>query len=99
MSNQAPVKLTKYETAVIRAILDSEYGDEPTDPVWYEYVAEDSRVPTSAISGVISSLSKKGLAWTDDPMSADEMPSIGLTDKGVQAARDNNVGGFKLEEG
>ena len=87
--------LTPNETAIVQAILDSEYGDAPTDDVWYRYVAEESGIAPKSLPGVMSSLSKKDLAHTDgvpdtwDPERmgpSGEMPTIWLTEAGVAAA-------------
>jgi predicted transcriptional regulator len=56
--------LTDNEIKVIKAIVESPYGEDLTDETWTMYVAEDAKLTPRTFPGVMSSLVQKGLAET-----------------------------------
>ena len=71
------MSLTELEKDVIKAIGGNQYADVPADPIWVFAVEYDTKIVTKKqISGVISSLSKKGLLVTDGE-------TVHLTPEGV----------------
>ena len=84
------MRLTPKEKLIMQAILDSEYGDNPTDDVWTTYLAENAGLNKRSMGGIVNSLVKKGLARTGvcEGMGSGfgDMDTLGLTPEGVEAA-------------
>jgi len=62
--------ITALETLVIVAILSNECRDSAPEagidqPVWVEYIVGDAGIEENRLGGVLSSLTKKGLGWSD----------------------------------
>ena len=77
------MNLTELEKDVIVAIAESEYADSPKDWIWSWAIDYETKITrTGQISGVVSSLVKKGLAKCFGERK-DSM--IRLTDTGVKA--------------
>ena len=77
------MNLTELEKDVIVAIAENQYADVPSDPVWSFAIDFHTKITkTEQISGVVSSLVKKGLAecWGEGKDS-----TVELTDTGVKA--------------
>ena len=93
--------LTVKEKKIIQAVLDSEYGDNPTDDVWTMYLAEDAGLPAKSMGGIVSSLVKKGLARANvcKGMGSGfgDMDTLGLTIDGVAAAQGAGLTSLKME--
>lgn len=70
--------LTSNELTVLKAFDDSEYGDYLTDPIWTFSIT--CSIEGKALSGVFSSLTKKG--YIDSDGSGDEAVSW-MTKEGV----------------
>ncbi len=78
------MKLTELEKDVIVAITENEYSDVPEDAVWSWSVADNCKIThKDQVSGVVSSLTKKGLAECYNDRGKDS--TIHLTDAGVKA--------------
>ena len=76
--------LTTLELQVLTAIDNSEYGyDDIMEPVWFFSVADNMDCEAAQLSGIISSLHKKGLAHTFDEGTEDHI--IQMTSEGVKA--------------
>ncbi len=77
------LNITSKELAVLKAIDDSEYGDYLTDGIWTWSVSDNinSNIKRSSISGIISSLVKKDLVYSDD---CNEDSTIKITAKGQE---------------
>ena len=77
------MKLTELEKDVIIAITENEYSDSPGDPVWSWSVADNCKIiHKDQVSGVVSSLVKKGLA---ECYEEGKDSTVKLTDTGVKA--------------
>lgn len=80
------MKLTKFELAVLTAIDNSEYGEYLLDEIWSFSVTQnmpEDGPKGRSISGVVSSLSKKGLVHCGGTWGQD-MATIGMTEAGVK---------------
>lgn len=77
------MNVTANEMKVITAIIKSEYGEQPHDEVWTQYMAEDSGLDPKVFSGVVSSLVKKGLVKSWDQGKRSEW-TMHLTETGVK---------------
>jgi len=74
--------VTKLELKVLNAIANSDYSDgNLSTPVWFFSIS--GCVTSGQMSGVVSSLSKKGLAATFDEGTEDH--TIQMTAKGIEA--------------
>lgn len=76
--------LTALETKVFNSFIDDDFiGDlgieDPDAATWVDGIAEDTRIRPTSLSGVMASLSKKNLIWTNGE-------SCGFTDKGREVA-------------
>ena len=93
--------LTKKEKMIVQAILDSEYGDNPTDDVWTTYLAENAGLPKRSMGGIVNSLMKKGFARAgiceDMGPGFGNMDTLGLTPEGVEAALAAGLKSHKTE--
>ena len=78
------MNITKLEQELINTIAYNEYGDDITDPKWFWSVSDDFG-HVAQISGVVSSLKKKGLVDVDSQHSKYEHV-IWLTDAGAELA-------------
>ena len=62
--------LTEKESAVLKAIDGSEYGDELTDAIWswslWDNIDKEVVPNATSIGGIVSSLVKKGLVYVTD---------------------------------
>lgn len=77
---------TDLETKVLTALaFDDHIGDSYPDfqegAAWVEYLAEDAGLTPTSLGGVLASLSKKGIVWTNGE-------SCGFTDEGGNVARE-----------
>ena len=80
------MNLTELEKDVIIAITENEYSDVPGDPVWSWSVADNCKIThKDQVSGVVSSLAKKGLAECYNDRGKDS--TIHLTDAGIKVYR------------
>ena len=86
METQTDTQITDKEKAVLNSIPNSEYIDFEKDdrrvinfPTW-TFTCEDSGIKGKALSGVISSLVKKGLVGVESSSKGEE--TIWLTEKG-----------------
>ena len=79
--------LTDNETKVLRSVFANDYGEEG-DMVW-SWAHNDSRephnLPAASAAGVIGSLVKKGLMFSQEYEPNEDI--IGLTDEGRKTAR------------
>jgi len=76
------MNITDLEQDVIRAIADNQYANSPDDSVWSWAIEYHTKITkTEQISGVVSSLVKKGLACSED-YGTDRI--VRLTVKGVE---------------
>ena len=60
--------ITALETLVLTAIFccETHDGSDPVDnPIWVEYLVDDSGLNAAQLGGVMASLTKKGLVQTD----------------------------------
>jgi len=75
------MNITELEKDVILIIAKNEYGDDPGDPVWTFVIEDNTDLHSKQISGVVSSLTKKGLIDSiDDGINS----TIWLTANGVE---------------
>lgn len=75
------MKLTELEKDVIIAIAKNEYSDNPGDPVWTFIIEDNTDLHSKQISGVVSSLTKKGLVDSNDE---GKDSTVWLTKNGVE---------------
>ena len=76
------MKLTELEKDVIIAIAENEYSDVPGNPVWSWAIDYETKITKKEqVSGVVSSLVKKGLAKCYDE---GKDSTVHLTDAGVK---------------
>lgn len=59
------MKLTQLEMQLIKAIINSDFAENPLDWVWLPTPGECDFENKQTMSGVVSSLCKKGLARTE----------------------------------
>jgi hypothetical protein len=99
-------KLTEKETILIQAILDSEYGDLPTDEVYTEYLSDDCSLDATSVPGIVSSLKKKGIVEVSeqdlgispcDGRRGRWMDTIALTESGTKIAHEAGLTSNKME--
>lgn len=85
------MKLTNYELAVLKAIDSSEYGDSLSDAIWmfsvWDNIDHSVVKNRSSLSGIISSLVKKGYVRTDafEGTGLNDDATIEMTMEGVDA--------------
>jgi len=75
------MKLTELEKVVIRTLAKNEYSDDPGDPVWTFIIEDNTDLHSKQISGVVSSLTKKGLVDSNDD---GKDSTVWLTENGVE---------------
>ena len=79
------MKLTELEKDVIVAITENEYSDIPGDHVWSWSIADTCKIThKNQVSGVVSSLVKKGLAKCYEE---GKDSTVKLTGTGIRAYR------------
>lgn len=78
------MKLTANEIAVLKAIDNSEYGDNLHDEIWTFSVADNCSLKPRSLPGIVSSLSKKKLVSCCGAYDGDDA-TIGMTDAGIAA--------------
>ena len=77
----AMINLTKYEKDVIVAIAENAYSNVPGDEIWSFAIADQTKiVKKREVSGVVSSLVKKGLA---ESRGNDKERTVWLTPEGI----------------
>ena len=77
------VNLTELEKDVIRAIAENQYADAPDSQVWSWAIVWHTKIVTKKeVSGVVSSLVKKGLAVSEYYDEKDD--TVRLTEQGVK---------------
>jgi DNA-binding MarR family transcriptional regulator len=86
MSTQ--ITLTELESKAILAINDSEYSSWLGAAVWSFTIADNSDIAKASVSGVVSSLVKKGLAQC---VKIDKEETVSLTKLGIEVARENKL--------
>jgi hypothetical protein len=74
------MKLTEMEKKTITLYIEDNFKDEIGDPVWVDGYAQDLGITGKQFSGIMSSLSQKGFAYTNGE-------SWGLTNEGIEAAK------------
>jgi len=75
------MKITELEKDVIIAIAENQYADSPDSEVWSWAIEYETKITKKEqVSGVVSSLVKKGLAISSD---YDNDRTVRLTAKGV----------------
>ena len=78
--------LTEMEKDVIIGIANNEFSDKPGDWVWSYSVHFNLKITTQTqLSGVISSLIKKGLVDHDDTGEKGISDCVRLTEDGIEA--------------
>jgi predicted MarR family transcription regulator len=81
------ITLTELEKQVLEGINNSDYGDELGDSIWQG--SENCAISgTKQISGVYSSLSKKGLIGTDQD---GKESTVWLTKAGIAICKEFNL--------
>jgi predicted MarR family transcription regulator len=81
------ISITELEKQVLNGINNSDYGDELGDPIWQG--SEECAISnTKAISGVYSSLSKKGLIGTQQD---GKDSTVWLTKLGIEVCKEHNL--------
>lgn len=75
------MNITPNELAVLKAIDDSCYGDYLTDAIWTWDISDGCGLKKSSFSGVVSSLTKKGLVYSGDEGTEDA--TIEMTSEGA----------------
>lgn len=77
------MNLTELEKDVIRAIAENQYADTPDSPVWSFAISYHTKIAKKKqISGVVSSLVKKGLAISTEKYDGKD-DTVQLTEDGV----------------
>jgi hypothetical protein len=79
--------LTQLEKEVLEGINNSNYGDELGCAIW-SWSIKHPTAGTKVISGVVSSLSKKGLTGHDG---RGDDQTIWLTEEGMKVCRELNL--------
>lgn len=74
-------RVTEKEKSVLEAISNSDYDPEQT---WAWEPTQKSGLPPKSVPGVISSLVKKGLVWSQGE---GEEAEVGLTEAGFDALK------------
>lgn len=75
--------LTEKELDVLKSIDNNEFGDNIMDPVYTWSVSDYFNGEKTSFPGVVSSLVKKGLVWSDDGNGDEDC--MGMTDEGFVA--------------
>jgi hypothetical protein len=75
--------LTALELMFLKAIDNSEYGDNLEDAVWFWSVADSTTCDKKQLSGIVSSLVNKDLICTQD--TGTDEHTVWFTDAGVDA--------------
>ena len=75
------MKLTEFEKIVVRVLAENEYSDNLEDPVWTFIIEDNTNLHSKQISGIVSSLTKKGLVNSNDN---GKDSTIWLTKNGVE---------------
>lgn len=71
------------EVDVIRAIANNEYSYQPGDKIWSWSITYNTEITNKhQVSGVVSSLVKKGLVETDGYVEDDH--TVNLTENGIK---------------
>lgn len=78
------IQLTQLEKEVLEGINNSDYGDDLGDPIW-SWSIRHASAGSKVISGVVSSLSKKGL--TNSQGSGNDQV-VALTVAGVDVCKE-----------
>ena len=84
------MNITNNEAIVLKEIVINEFrdGGELTDTIWVDCLNDSCQahygMNARSLSGIFSSLNKKGLAWSDGECCA-------ITDAGLQALTDAGV--------
>lgn len=91
------VALTAKEFEALKAIDESEYGDDLLDSVWSFTIVDNSTLNTRSVGGVVASLVKKGFVKCDTG-SGDDEASVGMTHAGAKAYIARNGGSKKHYE-
>ena len=83
-------KFTEKEIAVLNVYVNdcfvADYGwDDPCSGMWSQGIGDDVDFPATEVSGVISSLVKKGILCSNGATGRDA--TICLTEKGIKAVR------------
>lgn len=83
MTNE--INLTDLEKEVLTGINNSDYGDQLGDPIWsYSIDFASSKI----LSGVVSSLTKKGLVSSQDE---GKDSTVWLTDLGIEICKEHGL--------
>ena len=61
------LQLTEMETATMTSLISLLYAEPGFSDVDAKDLSKDTGIPMNSIRGVLSSLTKKGLIWMDDP--------------------------------
>jgi hypothetical protein len=90
MDNAATQTITALETLVIVAILSNECrgcnDDQGIDqPVWVEYIVDDAGIEANQLGGILSSLTKKGLGWSDGETCAVNQAAVDALNPAIRA--------------
>ena len=84
------MNITDKEYAVMKAIDNSEYGDELTDHIWswsvWDNIDTDIVTAATSVGGIVASLEKKGLVSTS--LDSGDDASLGLTEEGADVLID-----------
>ena len=75
------MKTTTKENTVIKAFTKDEYISNLTDSTWSNDFAARNDICTASFPGILASLVKKGIAWTNGS-------NFGLTEKGQELAEE-----------
>ena len=81
------ITLTDLEKEVLEGINNSEYGDDLGATIW-SWSINCKSAGTKTISGVVSSLSKKGLTVSQGE---GKDQTVALTELGIQACKENDL--------
>jgi hypothetical protein len=93
MSAALPV-LTELEKDVLDGIYRSEYTDGGIQPAIWSWSIACRKATTKQVSGVVSSLVKKGVVTCGGAGTKDDDATVDVTDLGVEVAR--SLGFFKM---
>lgn len=75
------MKLTEFEKIVVRVLAKNEYSDNLEDLIWTFIIEDNTNLHSKQISGIVSSLTKKGLVNSN---SNGKDSTIWLTKNGVE---------------
>lgn len=79
------MNITEKELEVLKGIDDNEFGDGLSDAIWTASLSDDVDMDKKSFSGVVSSLTKKGLVGGELVERVGSEATIYMTQEGIDA--------------